>query len=919
MKVLKKISLGLIIVMIFQLIVIAPNAFALESNYSDYSIFIRDLNAINYPESITVSGSVKNANMTTYNKYKLVVYGNLGEYSSKKDIAGEYEYLGWNKNGQAQPNSKYQGTGTGTESFNQVLYVSTDMSGNSITTQARNSWKNLTNYEDYNLKEQLLYNGAPTGVNVNFITQDKTILLQPATLISNGSVRVYFTSKDGSNKRYATLTIPAIPYKNITSCQLNSDKTMYLMPGDKDDIDISIGASAFVNPLSNNFTKYFIFGLTARITSLEINGVEVASSYKGTFDDNFYGATITQNFQVDTGLKPLNIKRSQLKEGVNTIIFKGYASMETFNNLNDTVYTSKPITITVDKKLVATSLLEGQIITDKASYSCKNTDISVTIQAKEQTNLTIDDVSRVSDLGAKVVSYSINGGADVSINNTKTSSSIKTIETDYAALNLNVGSLNNGNNTINIKGYSWWKDNLGTLKEVNTTKTVIVTKSETSKPVAVIEAPINVHAGNTVTVKGSGSDPNGLAITEYSWTTSNGQPLTGTGGNIKVDAQVTLTLKVKNSENVWSDSVTHIVNTENEPPTVRITAPLTVYAGDDVYVNGYAQDKDGDMLEYNWDAPSDMYGDLEGTFGIVYFMDLGIKNFGLTVADASGESASASAQTNVIAPTPTVNILQTGTLKENRKVIIDTSNSNGGSKRATIISKKYVVTGFNGTSMNDVKIQSHTVGSTNGSILYDSSRGINNSLDGLDVFDMTFKKPGQYKIQCSITNSFGITSSTTITLNIIVDEPPMAGLAMPEKFSRDHFDPNKFNGLAYAIVPFIDAESGDYGCYSTDGDTIEKRSWFFSFDANNNDIIDDIWYPYNASTNKWDYSVKYTYNQAKNFDLDKFPVGNLKTVTLETAHVGVYYGGIICKESFGQDYIPQFVTDADRKIGKNFD
>jgi len=493
--------------------------------------------------------------------------------------------------------------------------------------------------------------------------------------------------------------------------------------------------------------------------------------------------------------------------------------------------------------------------------------------------------------------------------------------TDYEWTSSNGQSLTNTGGNIKVDSVV-----ILTLKVKNSddvwsdvvTHTINVTKP-TSKPIAQINAPNSVHIGTTVVVQGSGIDPMGLAITDYVWTSSNGQTLTGTGGNIKVDFNVNLTLKVKNSDNVWSDPATHTISIENKPPTVSIIVPPTVYSGDDIYISGYAQDKDGDPLVYLWNKPSNMYGILEGQGGTVYFMDLGNKQFGLTATDPFGESAYTSATTNVIAPTPIINIVQTGTLKENRKITIDTSSSSGGSKRATITSIKYNVTSLYGTSINDVRIQSHTLGSTNGTILYDPSKGIDKSLDGLNIFDITFKKSGQYKIDCTMTNNFGKTSTNTMTLTIAIDAPPKAGLTMPDKILRDHFDPNKFNGLAYSIIPFTDTESGEHGCYSIDGDTIEKRGWFYSFDSNNNDIIDDPWYPYNAATNKWDYSVKYTYEQAKNFDLDKFPVGNLLTVTLETAHVGVYYSGIICKESFGQEYIPQFINDADRKVGNGFD
>lgn len=238
-----------------------------------------------------------------------------------------------------------------TKELEQALYVSTDMNGNSIASHAVQTWHSApSSYEYYNIKEQLLYNGHPTGINIESIGRDKAILIKPATPLSDGSVKVYFTNEDGSNKREATLTIPAMQYKNTTTTlQVSSDKDTYSMSSDKDSIDINIEANAFVEPTSNYFTNEFIFGLTARITNLEINNIEVGNSYKGTFDDQYYGATTTHSFKVTTGLKSLTIKRSQLQEGINTITLNGYSSMSTFNNFRNTIRGSKTFTIIVEK------------------------------------------------------------------------------------------------------------------------------------------------------------------------------------------------------------------------------------------------------------------------------------------------------------------------------------------------------------------------------------------------------------------------------------------------------------------------------------------------------------------------------------------------------------------------------------------
>lgn len=374
-------------------------------------------------------------------------------------------------------------------------------------------------------------------------------------------------------------------------------------------------------------------------------------------------------------------------------------------------------------------------------------------------------------------------------------------------------------------------------------------------------------------------------------------------------------------------------------PTINLTVPSQAVAGDDVPIIATSTSKDPTVtsLQNTVSSGANVSGsnpiigqqtfdaaDTNKSFtstGLFNFADIGMNNVMAVAVDNNGKSAITTKAINIIKPTPIVRINQTGTLKENRKIIIDMSSSSGGSRKATIdwTKGKCTVSAVNGASMNDVRIQAHTEGSTDGAVLYDPTKSVNKPLDGLQQFDMTCKKAGDYQITCTLTNNYGVTATSSITFTVIADAPPKAGLAAPTTFIRDHFDPNKFNGLAYAIIPMTDTGSGDSGCYSTDGDTIDTIGWFIDFDSDNNDKPDDSWYPFNGSTGKWDYSTKYTYDQAKNFDISNYPVGCLHQVTLEATHVGHYFMGIICKEKFGQDYIPQFVTDADRKIGKNFD
>lgn len=430
--------------------------------------------------------------------------------------------------------------------------------------------------------------------------------------------------------------------------------------------------------------------------------------------------------------------------------------------------------------------------------------------------------------------------------------------------------------------------------------------SVSSKPVAKIQAPISTHTGNTVVVTGSGTDPNGLAIVDYEWTTTNGQVLTGIGGSIKVDSSVTLTLKVKNSAGIWSDIVSHTINTENKAPTAKITVPSTIYLGDDVYVSGSGQDPDGDPLDYYWDKPNDMYGTLEGKNGTVYFMNLGTKTFGLTVADPTGDSGYATATTTVIAPSPGVNIETKGTLKENRKVILDGTGSIGGSKRVGLdwTKAKWEVTAVSGGTASDIKTAS--------------------SYNGSQTMDFVFKKPGTYKAKLTLTNTLGLSGTQEKTFVIEEDKAPIADFTIIKNIIRDP------NDLSSTGKPQGTFEINDLSI-SEDGDSIVKRAYFVVFDSDNdNDWDEEMCYVYdldstltkqmpnNDSDNLHWRSIG-LYKNFATFDISNINTGNLTGVSFKSTHVGKCMFDEVVKEEFGQSTIEQFVTPTDRKTGTTYE
>lgn len=350
MKKLRKISIAIILLLSINIIcpIINTNAVTtLLSTYTDYVTFKNDLQSLGYPLSITVNTAIKEPNMATYNKYKLVVYGYLAEFSTKKDVYGEYEYLGWNRYGTPQPNSKYNDTGSGSDGFDTCIYVTTDMSGNDISNQATLSWKNESSseYFEYNKNVKLSYNGSGIGLTVNQIGTNKAILYQQATLISEGSVRVYFTDRNGSNKRYATLTIPTIPFQNILRGSLTTNAKSYTMSANQNAISVVVQANAQINLDSKDgtdkfFKDIYIYTLTAKATKVEINGKVVYSAYTTppTFDDDAYGTMLSKTFNASSTPKTILLNRNLFTTGAGQRIrIYGYMSYTTLQNQKHTI------------------------------------------------------------------------------------------------------------------------------------------------------------------------------------------------------------------------------------------------------------------------------------------------------------------------------------------------------------------------------------------------------------------------------------------------------------------------------------------------------------------------------------------------------------------------------------------------------
>jgi hypothetical protein len=122
-----------------------------------------------------------------------------------------------------------------------------------------------------------------------------------------------------------------------------------------------------------------------------------------------------------------------------------------------------------------------------------------------------------------------------------------------------------------------------------------------------------VSSGTSVTLQGSGSDPDGDALT-YAWSQISGPTVSLTGAATStarftapsVTAMTTLTFRLTVNDGKGgsaTDDVNVIVNPVapvNHPPTANAGADQTVSAGTAVTMQGLGSDPDGDALTYAW-------------------------------------------------------------------------------------------------------------------------------------------------------------------------------------------------------------------------------------------------------------------------------------------------------------------------------
>lgn len=302
---------------------------------------------------------------------------------------------------------------------------------------------------------------------------------------------------------------------------------------------------------------------------------------------------------------------------------------------------------------------------------------------------------------------------------------------------------------------------------------------------------------------------------------------------------------------------------ENNPPVCTLYAPQTVRAGQEFGASLNAYDPDGDSLICDIISypANTVFTTSDYKYKTLWYdkQYVGTTQSLIGTATDGKDGAGDSKYVAVTAPTVDARINVSGTLKANRRVSI--SDGSDTPKYYPIASRSWSITPVTaGLSSTDIKY--------------------NGSLSGVQSKDLIFKKPGQYKITLTVTNTAGYSASTERILDIEEDKAPVADFTGAETIYRN---PQSSNQATYELFN---------KSYSVDNDYIGKMQVYTRHDSDNDGVFTN-----HAWTLAYDGANK-----------DKLP--------LTFSSIGKYQIRLVATESFGQPTIGEFIIEADYKSGQ---
>lgn len=316
---------------------------------------------------------------------------------------------------------------------------------------------------------------------------------------------------------------------------------------------------------------------------------------------------------------------------------------------------------------------------------------------------------------------------------------------------------------------------------------------------------------------------------------------------------------VKATYKTFSDSASFKVIEAKAKPEVTIHGPTQVKAGDEVGLFAAAHVEGGTIDRYIWDHPDSSGGNAQDrNLNRLYYMTEGFKYVSVAVEDNFNQWAYDDHIIEVLPPVPVASVRVDGTLKENRKVIIDGSVSSSPTHFPIVWSKSYMeITPKSGQKVSKIKYSG--------------------SLMGVEQKDVLFKEPGMYEVKIYVENTAGLSDSTTKTFTITPDLPPVANFNLETKAYREPEDSN--NASVTLSVPIGYDESKD-------NDIIKQRIWKYRYDSNNDG---------NFEEEPW-------------VILDQ---SNKTSILFKSKNVGRYEFSLEIVEEFGQPTILEFIVPSD--------
>jgi hypothetical protein len=340
-----------------------------------------------------------------------------------------------------------------------------------------------------------------------------------------------------------------------------------------------------------------------------------------------------------------------------------------------------------------------------------------------------------------------------------------------------------------------------------------------------------------------------------------------TGVNVGTAIPISVThktLKATAEIEVYSGSPPPPPPPENLPPTVNISGPIEIKAGDPFCISADASDPDGTLETYSWNTPSLIGSVTDDASCGVYYLEEGSYPVTVTVTDDEGATGEDTVYINVLPPTPVASMNVGGTLKENRTVNIDTFSSSPLHFPIDWTKSYFLIEPLDGQSINLVKSRATNVTVSGNQYKITNARNI----------ESLFKLKGHYQVTHYVENTKGLSDTTQQTVTINEDLKPNADFSTVTTIYRDDLT----KAQAGTTIRVTDSS------YSPD-DEIQQRIWTYKYDSNNNGVFEE-----SATT---------------------ISSANEAYITVPVNQVGRYLIELTVVEKFSQPTLNEFINPSD--------